>query len=85
MASWIALAPLILMLSWPRPGRLGWVHGFASWLVGLYWIVPTLQTYGGTTPVPVNSTAPWGKVWLRNSHSPNSPNKRFIRAIEVSP
>lgn len=35
------------MLSWPRPGRLGWVHGFASWMTGLYWIVPTLQTYGG--------------------------------------
>lgn len=47
MASWIALAPLILMLSWPRPGRLAWVHGFAAWMTGLYWIVPTLQTYGG--------------------------------------
>lgn len=35
------------MLSWPRPGRLGWVHGYASWMTGLYWIVPTLQTYGG--------------------------------------
>ena len=41
------------MLSWPRPGRLGWVHGFAFWMVSLYWIVPTLQTYGGTTPVPL--------------------------------
>jgi apolipoprotein N-acyltransferase len=47
VASWLALAPLVLMLSWPRPGRLGWVHGFASWMTGLYWIVPTLQTYGG--------------------------------------
>ena len=53
VASWIALAPLILMLSWPRPGRLGWVHGYAYWMTSLYWIVPTLQTYGGTTPVPL--------------------------------
>ena len=47
VASWLALAPLILMLAWPRPGRLGWVHGLASWMTGLYWIVPTLHTYGG--------------------------------------
>jgi apolipoprotein N-acyltransferase len=53
VASWIALAPLVLMLSWPRPGRLGWVHGYAYWMTSLYWIVPTLQTYGGTTPVPL--------------------------------
>ncbi len=53
VASWIALAPLILMLSWLRPGRLGWVHGYAYWMTSLYWIVPTLQTYGGTTPVPL--------------------------------
>jgi apolipoprotein N-acyltransferase len=52
VASWLALAPLLLMLSWPRPGRLGWVHGFASWMTGLYWIVPTLQTYGGM-PLPL--------------------------------
>jgi apolipoprotein N-acyltransferase len=47
LASWIALAPLVLLLSAPRPGRLGWMHGFAAWMTGLYWIVPTLQTYGG--------------------------------------
>jgi apolipoprotein N-acyltransferase len=46
-ASWIALAPLLLLLSSPRPGRLGWVHGYAAWMTGLYWIVPTLQTFGG--------------------------------------
>ena len=45
--AWIALAPLVLLLSAPRPGRLGWVHGYAAWMTGLYWIVPTLQTYGG--------------------------------------
>jgi apolipoprotein N-acyltransferase len=47
VAPWIALAPLVLLLGSPRPGWLGWVHGLAAWLGGLYWIVPTLQTYGG--------------------------------------
>ncbi|HKI04304.1 MAG TPA: apolipoprotein N-acyltransferase [Thermoanaerobaculia bacterium] len=47
VASWLALAPLMLMLAWPRPGLLGWVHGFAAWMTGLYWVVPTLETYGG--------------------------------------
>jgi apolipoprotein N-acyltransferase len=45
-ASWCALAPLVAMLSWPKAGRLGWVHGLAAWMTGLYWIVPTLRTYG---------------------------------------
>ncbi|MEA2605242.1 MAG: apolipoprotein N-acyltransferase [Acidobacteriota bacterium] len=53
VASWLALAPLVVMLSWPRPGRLGWVHGFAAWMTGLYWIVPTLQTFGHM-PVPLS-------------------------------
>lgn len=58
LASWIALAPLILLLSAPRPGRLGWVHGYAAWMTGLYWIVPTLQTYGGIVfPVAVLLTS----------------------------
>ncbi len=47
VASWFALAPLMLLMSGPHPGRLGWVHGFAAWMTGLYWIAPTLQTYGG--------------------------------------
>ncbi|MFY9822915.1 MAG: apolipoprotein N-acyltransferase [Thermoanaerobaculia bacterium] len=46
VASWFALAPLVAMLSWPGAGRLGWVHGLAAWMTGLYWIVPTLETYG---------------------------------------
>ena len=46
VASWLALAPLVLMLAWPRPAWLGWVHGLAAWMTGLYWIAPTLQTYG---------------------------------------
>jgi apolipoprotein N-acyltransferase len=57
LASWIALAPLLLLLSSPRPGLLGWVHGFAAWMTGLYWIAPTLQTYGGmSAPVGVALT-----------------------------
>jgi apolipoprotein N-acyltransferase len=47
VASWIALAPLLLLLSAPRPALLGWIHGLAAWLTGLYWIAPTLQTFGG--------------------------------------
>ncbi|MFL6234231.1 MAG: hypothetical protein ACJ76N_13935 [Thermoanaerobaculia bacterium] len=58
LAAWIALAPLILLLSAPRPGRLGWVHGYAAWMTGLYWIVPTLQTYGGIAfPIAVALTS----------------------------
>ncbi len=53
VASWIALAPLVLLLAGPHPGRLGWVHGYAAWMTGLYWIVPTLQTYGGGISLPV--------------------------------
>lgn len=57
LASWIALAPLPLLMASPRPGRLGWVHGFAAWMTGLYWIVPTLETYGGmSAPVGVALT-----------------------------
>ena len=52
VASWIALAPLLLLMSLPHPGRLGWLHGFTAWMTGLYWIALTLQTYGGM-PLPV--------------------------------
>ncbi|HSF39921.1 MAG TPA: apolipoprotein N-acyltransferase [Thermoanaerobaculia bacterium] len=47
VASWFALAPLVLFLSARHPGRLGFVHGFAAWWVMLSWIVPTLETFGG--------------------------------------
>lgn len=47
VASWFALAPLVLFLAAPHPGRLGLVHGIAAWWVMLYWIVPTLETFGG--------------------------------------
>lgn len=48
VAPWLALAPLLLLLSSTRAsGRLAFVFGFTSWLTGLSWIVPTLVTYGG--------------------------------------
>jgi apolipoprotein N-acyltransferase len=47
LAPWAALAPLVLLLSRPRAGWLGFVHGLAFWLVSLSWIAPTLVTYGG--------------------------------------
>jgi apolipoprotein N-acyltransferase len=52
VASWLALAPLPLLFSARRPGLLGFLHGLAAWWVGLYWIVPTLETFGGM-PVPM--------------------------------
>jgi apolipoprotein N-acyltransferase len=52
VASWLALAPFLLLLSTPRPALLGWIHGMAAWMTGLYWIAPTLQTYGGM-PLPL--------------------------------
>jgi apolipoprotein N-acyltransferase len=52
LASWIALAPFFLLLSAPRTALLGWVHGMAAWMTGLYWIAPTLQTFGGM-PLPL--------------------------------
>jgi len=48
IAPWLALAPLILLLSSTRAsGRLAFVFGFMAWMTGLSWIVPTLVTYGG--------------------------------------
>lgn len=48
VAPWLALAPLLLLFSSSRAsGRLAFVFGFASWMTGLFWIVPTLVTYGG--------------------------------------
>ncbi len=47
LAPWAALVPLFLLLGQPRPGRLGFLHGLATWLVGVWWIAPTLRAYGG--------------------------------------
>jgi apolipoprotein N-acyltransferase len=49
-ASWLALAPLVLLLSRPRPFLLGFVHGLAAWLVSLSWIPATLVTFGKLSP-----------------------------------
>lgn len=47
LASWAALAPLLLLLGHPRAGLLGWLHGTVFWAVSIPWIEPTLETYGG--------------------------------------
>jgi apolipoprotein N-acyltransferase len=46
VASFLALAPLVVLLRSPRPFWLGWLHGFVSWMVALSWIPPTVVTYG---------------------------------------
>ncbi len=54
VASWVVLAPLLLLLGAPGGRRwtalLGWVHGFAAWLAAIPWIAPTLQTFGELPP-----------------------------------
>ncbi|HEX7181674.1 MAG TPA: apolipoprotein N-acyltransferase [Thermoanaerobaculia bacterium] len=47
VASWVSLAPLLLLLSSRHAGRLAFVHGFVGWMVALSWIPPTLVTFGG--------------------------------------
>lgn len=47
VAPWVALAPLFLLWSGPRPGWLGWCHGLGFWVVGISWIPATLRTFGG--------------------------------------
>lgn len=48
LAPWLALAPLLLLFGRTRAtGRLAFVFGFAAWMTGLFWIVPTLVTFGG--------------------------------------
>ena len=53
VAPWLALVPLFLLIArLPERGatweafRLGFAHGFATWLLGVWWIAPTLTTYG---------------------------------------
>jgi apolipoprotein N-acyltransferase len=46
LVAWVGLVPLVLLLSHPRAGRLGFLHGLAAWMTSLYWIVPTLETFG---------------------------------------
>jgi apolipoprotein N-acyltransferase len=53
VASWLALAPLVLLLSARRAGLLAFVHGLVSWTAALAWIPPTLVTFGGI-PKPLS-------------------------------
>lgn len=46
LAPWLALAPVFFLLGRPRAIALTWVHGTVFWLASLYWIVPTLMTFG---------------------------------------
>jgi apolipoprotein N-acyltransferase len=50
LASWVVVAPLLALLAQPRPLLSGFAFGFASWLVAIPWIVPTLVTYGAVAP-----------------------------------
>ncbi len=57
VASWFALAPLFLLFRFRNAGRLAFVHGFVGWMVALFWISPTLVSYGGIAwplAVPLN-------------------------------
>lgn len=47
LASWLALAPLVVLLGHRRSWLLGWLHGLAYWLLAIPWILPTLETFGG--------------------------------------
>ncbi len=47
VAPWIALSPLVLLLSARRAGLLAFVHGLVAWLAALSWIPPTIVTFGG--------------------------------------
>jgi apolipoprotein N-acyltransferase len=43
---WLALTPLVLLLGVRRATALVYLHGTAFWIAALYWIVPTIITYG---------------------------------------
>jgi apolipoprotein N-acyltransferase len=47
--SCFALVPFLFLLEEPRAGRrflLGWAHGTVGWMVGIPWLVPTLERFG---------------------------------------
>lgn len=46
LAPWLALTPLFLLLGVRGAVGLVYLHGTAFWIAGLYWIVPTLVTFG---------------------------------------
>ncbi len=53
-APWVALAPFLLLIARVPAGpgaaraaaALGLAHGFGAWALGVWWIAPTLSTYG---------------------------------------
>ncbi|MGH9363123.1 MAG: apolipoprotein N-acyltransferase, partial [Thermoanaerobaculia bacterium] len=58
LASWAALAPLVLLLGHRRAPLLGWLHGTVFWAVSISWIAPTLETFGGLPrPLAIALTA----------------------------
>lgn len=50
VAPWLALAPFLYLLDrgpgWRAAWKLGFAHGLGTWLAGVWWIAPTLSTYG---------------------------------------
>jgi len=42
----VGLVPLFLLLGQPRAWLLGWLHGIATWVVAMFWLLDTLTTYG---------------------------------------
>jgi len=50
VAPWLALAPLMLLLGSRRPVLACFLHGFAFWIAGLYWIPATIITFGKVPP-----------------------------------
>jgi apolipoprotein N-acyltransferase len=52
LLAWGGLAPLVVLARHRRAGLLAFLHGFTSWLISLWWIPPTLVTFG-KIPFPV--------------------------------
>ena len=42
----VGLVPLFLLLGQPKAWLLGWLHGIATWVVAMFWLLDTLTTYG---------------------------------------
>lgn len=69
LVPWIALAPLVaLALATRRPLLLGWLHGFATWVVAMRWIAPTLETYGELPAVVAYAGLGFIGIWLGVYH-----------------
>ena len=42
----VGLVPLFLLLQQRRAWLFGWLHGIATWVVAMFWLLDTLTTYG---------------------------------------